>query len=123
MTPRGDEGFPANVYAATVLAPLFEATKLHYAAHFRAIDRAHLVMAQECGVIAAGHATVIARGLDALDRELDPSKLQYTGEFEDFFFLREAALRDRVGADIAGRLHIGRSRNDIDHTVFKLRNL
>ena len=44
----------------------------------------------------------------------------YTGEVEDFFFLVENELRKRLGPDLAGRLHTARSRNDIDHTLFKL---
>src|SRR5690606_33169384 len=42
------------------------------------------------------------------------------GEVEDFFFLIEKELKARIGADTAGRLHTARSRNDIDHTLFKL---
>src|SRR5262249_46053776 len=51
---------------------------------------------------------------------LDPTALKYTGEYEDFFFWLEAQLRERLGADLAGRLHTGRSRNDIDHTEYKM---
>ena len=57
---------------------------------------------------------------NAIDRELDVSALTYTGEVEDFFFLIEKELRKRLGPDLAGRLHTARSRNDIDHTLFKL---
>jgi argininosuccinate lyase len=39
---------------------------------------------------------------------------------EDFFFFVEKELKARLGPDLAGRLHTARSRNDIDHTVFKL---
>ena len=31
-----------------------------------------------------------------------------------------ASLIRRLGVEVAGKLHTGRSRNDIDHTVFKL---
>ncbi len=65
-------------------------------------------------------AAAIAGALEAIDREIDPAKLTYTGEVEDFFFLIEKELKARIGADIAGRLHTARSRNDIDHTLFKL---
>jgi argininosuccinate lyase len=46
--------------------------------------------------------------------------LVYTGAVEDYFFLVEAELTRRLGPDVAGALHTARSRNDIDHTVFKL---
>ncbi|HTV69222.1 MAG TPA: argininosuccinate lyase, partial [Rhizobiaceae bacterium] len=35
-------------------------------------------------------------------------------------FLIEKELKARLGPDVAGRLHTARSRNDIDHTLFKL---
>ncbi|MBU1306887.1 MAG: argininosuccinate lyase, partial [Alphaproteobacteria bacterium] len=56
----------------------------------------------------------------AIAAEVDPAKLVYTGEVEDYFFQIEKELKARLGPDLAGRLHTARSRNDIDHTLFKL---
>ena len=112
--------FPDPVYKETVLRPLFDGAKTHHVESFRAIDRAHLVMLAETGILPRATAGRIARALAAIDREIDPSELSYTGEVEDFFFLIEAELRRRLAPDDAGRLHTGRSRNDIDHTLFKL---
>ena len=112
--------FPDPTYKETVLRPLFEGAKAHHVDGFRRIDRAHLVMLAETGILKLDDAKAIARALVAIDREIDPATLVYTGEVEDFFFLIEAELRRRLGPDLAGRLHTGRSRNDIDHTLFKL---
>jgi argininosuccinate lyase len=112
--------FPDPVYKETVLAPLFDGAKDHHVEGFRAIDRAHLVMLCETGILEAGQARDIAVALDSIDAEIEPSNLVYTGEVEDFFFLIEKELKKRVGPDVGGRLHTARSRNDIDHTLFKL---
>jgi argininosuccinate lyase len=112
--------FPDPVYRDTVLAPLFEGAKQHYAGHLRAINRAHLVMLTETAILPRATATALARALDAVDAEIDIAALRYTGEHEDYFFLVEAELKRRLGADIAGALHTARSRNDMDHTVFKM---
>lgn len=112
--------FPDPVYKETVLRPLFDGAKTHHVNGFRAIDRAHLVMLSETGIIDRDQAARIATALDAIDREVEPLTLVYTGEVEDFFFLIERELKARIGADVAGRLHTARSRNDIDHTLFKL---
>lgn len=112
--------FPDPVYKETVLAPLFDGAKDHHVEGFRAIDRAHLVMLAETGILDAGQASQIAAALDSIDAEIDPSRLVYTGEVEDLFFLIEKELKKRVGPDLGGRLHTARSRNDIDHTLFKL---
>jgi argininosuccinate lyase len=112
--------FPDPVYKDTVLRPLFDGAKAHHVQAFRAIDRAHLVMLAETGIIEPAQAAEIARALDAIDAEVDVPSLTYTGEVEDFFFLIEKELKSRLGPDLAGRLHTARSRNDIDHTLFKL---
>ena len=120
-TPADTSRFPDPVYKETVLKPLFEGAKEYFVDGFRAIDRAHLVMLAETGIVTPDDARLIARALDAIDREVDIAGLTYTGEVEDFFFLVESELKKRLGPDIAGKLHTGRSRNDIDHTLFRLR--
>ena len=112
--------FPDPVYKETVLRPLFDGAKHHHVEGFRLIDRAHLVMLHETGILTIEQARPIARALEAIDREVQVGSLAYTGEVEDFFFLVEKELRARLGPDLAGRLHTARSRNDIDHTLFKL---
>ncbi|GAA5623519.1 argininosuccinate lyase [Brucella sp. NBRC 12952] len=112
--------FPDPIYKETVLRPLFDGAKTHHVDGFRRIDRAHLVMLVETGILDRDQAAQIAGALQAIDQEINPAQLCYTGEVEDFFFLIEKELKARIGADIAGRLHTARSRNDIDHTLFKL---
>ncbi|VAW12294.1 Argininosuccinate lyase [hydrothermal vent metagenome] len=121
MTTADTSTFPAEVYRDTVLAPLFEGVKAHFTGQHRRINRAHLVMLAETGILPQGTAARIAAALARIDRETDIAALAYTGEVEDYFFLVEALLAEKLGADTAGRLHTARSRNDIDHTVFKLK--
>lgn len=111
--------FPDPVYRETVLAPLFEGVKAHYAGAMAQINRAHLVMLAETGILSADAARAIAGALREIDQQVDVAGLAYTGEVEDYFFLVEAELRARLG-DLGGALHTARSRNDMDHTVFKL---
>ncbi len=112
--------FPNPAYKDTVLAPLFEGVKQHYASHIRTINRAHLVMLTETGILPDAQARAIARALRDIDNTVDIDTLSYTGEHEDYFFLVEAELNTRLGPDLAGALHTARSRNDMDHTVFKM---
>jgi len=112
--------FPDPVYRDTVLGPLFDGVKAHYADHMAAINRAHLVMLVETGILTAGQGAAIAGALSGIAAETDLASLTYTGEYEDYFFFVEAELKRRLGADLGGMLHTARSRNDMDHTVFKL---
>ena len=111
--------FPDPTYKSTVLAPLFEGVKTHYASHMAAINKAHLVMLSDTGILTSGQCREIAQALVEIESETDIETLTYTGEHEDYFFVVEAALKDKLG-DLGGMLHTARSRNDMDHTLFKL---
>lgn len=111
--------FPNQVYKETVLAPLFEGVKNHYAAHMAKINKAHLVMLVETTILTQDQGKAIADALTKIDKDTDISSLTYTGEHEDYFFFVEASLRDLLG-DLGGALHTARSRNDMDHTLFKM---
>ncbi len=111
--------FPDPTYKETVLAPLFEGVKTHYADHMAAINRAHLVMLVETGILSSDDGQKIASALAEIDTKTDIKALTYTGEHEDYFFYVEAELRKRLG-DLGGALHTARSRNDMDHTLFKM---
>jgi argininosuccinate lyase len=110
--------FPDPTYRDTVLAPLFEGVKAHYATGMDQINRAHLVMLSETGILSGEDAAQIAAALTDITKT-DLASLSYTGEHEDYFFWIEAQLRDRLG-DLGGALHTARSRNDMDHTLFKM---
>ncbi|MSP89798.1 MAG: argininosuccinate lyase [Alphaproteobacteria bacterium] len=112
--------FPAPAFKETVLAPLFEGVKRHHFSYLMRINRAHGVMLGERGILSADELKAILNGLAAIVDGLDLARTTYTGEHEDLYFLVESELIKRIGADIAGKLHTGRSRNDIDHTVFKM---
>ncbi|MGI9391356.1 MAG: argininosuccinate lyase [Boseongicola sp.] len=118
MTDDGTS-FPDPTYRDTVLAPLFEGVKRHYAFHMAEINRAHLVMLTETEILPKEHAALIARALQDIDRHIDIAALEFSGQHEDYFFLVEAELLKRVG-DLGGALHTARSRNDMDHTAFKM---
>ena len=111
--------FPDPTYKKTVLAPLFDGVKTHYAQHMAALNKAHLVMLGETEILTPDQVGKIASALDQIEKETIIADLQYTGEHEDYFFVVEAALRERLG-DLGGMLHTARSRNDMDHTLFKL---
>jgi argininosuccinate lyase len=112
--------FPAVEYKDTVLAPLFEGFKRHHGDHLMAIHHAHGMMLAERDLLNAEELRAILGALRDATDGLDPATLVYTGEHEDFFFWLESRMRAQLGPDLAGRLHTGRSRNDIDHTIFKM---
>lgn len=119
--PHADTSrFPAESYKGAVLSPLFDEAKAHYYQPLQRINRAHGVMLAEQGILSRSEAGRILTALDAIDATIDLPAQTYTGQFEDLFFVVEDALCQRVGRELGGRLHTGRSRNDIDVTQFKM---
>ena len=117
---RDFSSFPAPEYRDTVLAPLFDGFKRHHRGQLLAIHHAHGLMLAERGWLQPAELAALFDALADITGRLDPAALVYTGAHEDFFFYIEAELSARLGPDLAGRLHTGRSRNDIDHTIFKM---
>ncbi len=84
------------------------------------INKAHVIMLAEQDLLSRERASVLIRGILAMEAagagavELDPDR-------EDAYFNYEAHLMAAVGADIGGRMHTGRSRNDITSTLDRLR--
>lgn len=84
------------------------------------INKAHVLMLADCGLLSPAHARALATvileledaGPDAFD--LDPAR-------EESYFNYEAELIRRSGPDIGGRVHIARSRNDLYATMDRLR--
>ncbi len=112
--------FPAPEYKDAVLAPAFEGFKRHHRDELMAIHHAHGLMLAECGWLKPDQVRAIFGALADAVSGLDLERLVYTGEHEDYFFWLKSRLRDHLGPDLAGRLHTGRSRNDIDHTIYKM---
>ena len=84
------------------------------------LHRAHLVMLAEQGLIGRDDAGRLRDAIAALDREA-LARAVHDGVAEDLFFHLDRRLATACGADAAGRLHLARSRNDIDMTLYRMR--
>src|SRR5207248_9907620 len=58
--------------------------------------------------------------LDSISLD-EVQEARYDGSYEDLFFYIERLVIARCGEDVAGRLHTARSRNDIDMTMYRMR--
>lgn len=81
------------------------------------VDKAHVVMLEEQGIIKESDCSAILSGLEKIRKEgisaLDSS-------YEDVHIALEARLIEMVGEDTGGRMHSGRSRNDEVATCIRL---
>lgn len=113
--------FPSPIYQETVLAPIFDTFKAEYYSDMMSINYAHAAMLVEQGILTQEEGKQIILALKEIEEEIDLDSLEYTGEYEDLFFYVEKQLINRIGIETAGKLHTGRSRNDLNITLFKMK--
>jgi argininosuccinate lyase len=115
-----EEKFPAQNYKKNVLEDCFEDAKKYFLEAFIAVDYAHAIMLEEQEIITQTELASLLKALRALDLD-EIRRAEYDGTFEDLFYYLQREITKHCGdADIAGKLHTARSRNDIDVTIYRL---
>src|SRR5688572_331947 len=84
------------------------------------VNQAHLLMLHKTGLNSPDVAKKLAEGLLQMEAE-GPSAVEIDAAKEDPYFNYEAKLMAIAGRDAGGRLHMGRSRNDIAPTIDRMR--
>lgn len=110
--------FPGKTYVESVLEPAFNEAKHHLLHPMMAINKAHLIMLREQELLTDEEAALIAKALSGINIE-ELRQAQYTGQFEDLFFQVESQLLE-LAPDVAGNLHLARSRNDMGITIYRM---
>ena len=110
----------APEYVSNVLNDNFEDAKALLLAPLMSIHYAHLVMLTERHIISRDDARTLRRALDGIS--IDAVKeVAFDPACEDLFFYLERLIAQGAGEQVAGRLHTARSRNDIDMTMYRIR--
>ncbi|MEK5230342.1 argininosuccinate lyase [Lysinibacillus sp. FSL K6-0232] len=110
--------FPSNIYRKIVLQPAYDEAKKNFLTIMLQVNIAHLKMLEEQGLVTADEAKQIGIALKKLD--LNYYRLEdYNPQYEDLFFRIENKLIELAG-DVAGNLHIGRSRNDMGIAIYRM---
>jgi argininosuccinate lyase len=73
---------------------------------------AYARMLAQCGIVKSREAAAITRALSQIETEISEGRFRFDTNLEDIHTNIEAALVKKVGANIGGKLHTGRSRND-----------
>jgi argininosuccinate lyase len=110
----------APEYVSSVLAENFEDAKRLFFGPLMAIHHAHLVMLADRGIVSIAEARVLRDALDGID-EARVAGVRHDGTFEDLFCYVNGLIEAAAGPETGGRLHTARSRNDIDMTMYRMR--
>jgi argininosuccinate lyase len=84
------------------------------------VDRAHLVMLAERGIVDAAVAARLLSEIERLRGE-DFAELHHRSMPRGAYLAYEGLLSELLGEEIGGVLHTGRSRNDLNATTARLR--
>jgi len=110
----------APEYVTYVLNENFEDAKQFFLTPLVSIHYAHLVMLAAQGIVSPKDAQALRVALDSVSQP-DIRRVAYDGTCEDLFFYVERLILRAAGEDVAGRLHTACSRNDIDMTMYRMR--
>jgi argininosuccinate lyase len=110
---------PDEVYLDNLLAPEFEVLREHFFGPQLLLNRAHVLMLREVGVLTADEAGRILAVFDELEEEGVPDSV--TGaDYEGVHFYVESVLIDELGEYLGGILQTGRSRTDVYDAVCRI---
>lgn len=110
----------APAYIDNILAENFREARKLFLQSLLDIHYAHLTMLYRTGILKHPECQALVEALDSIQiEELD--SVPYDGSFEDLFFYIEGLLEKETDPETAGMLHVARSRNDVDVTLYRLR--
>lgn len=98
-------------------------TRAFFSGNFELLNQvnfAHLVMLREQAILDKPTCARLAAALLQMQSE-GPDAVELDAAREEAYYNYEAHLIQMVGQDLGGRLHTGRSRNDIGATVDRIR--
>jgi argininosuccinate lyase len=110
----------APEYLRSVLTENFEDAKARFLSPLVTIQRAHLVMLADRGIVSAGDARAIRDAIQSIPLDAVRSAA-YDGSCEDLYFYVQRLLAGQCGEAAAGRLGAAASRNDLDMTMYRMR--
>lgn len=111
--------FPGKTYAEELLMPVFNDQRDYLFHVMFDIHRAHVIMLAEQGIIPEEEARTMLEGINKVAMS-DTGSLSYQPQFEDLFFMMEAKIGEEIGDELAGKIHIARSRNDMGIAMYRL---
>src|SRR5579863_3853351 len=110
----------APEYLQCVLEQNFEDAKAFFLAPLMSIHYAHLVMLAAQDIVSPADAHAIRLALDSVSQS-EVRGAAFDVRCEDLFYYVERSVASHCGDPVAGRLHTARSRNDIDMTMYRMR--
>src|SRR5437016_5239482 len=125
MTPASPVSKRLSEQMAPEIQELIYQPRLDYEidnsfAHIADLNEAHVIMLVAQGIVSPSIGSKLARALLELE-SIGVDSIGRNAALEDAHFNFEAKLIEMTGPEAGGRIHIGRSRNDMGATVDRMR--
>ncbi|MGG1677038.1 argininosuccinate lyase [Neobacillus sp. NRS-1170] len=111
--------FPGKTYVEELLKPVFNDQRDYLFHVMFDIHRAHVIMLEEQQIIKTAEARKMLEGINKV-ASTETAQIHYDPQYEDLFFMMEAKIAEEIGDELAGKIHIGRSRNDMGVAMYRL---
>lgn len=111
---------PARAQIAYHRVPNFRARLPYVWEPLLDLNHAQAIALQEAGILEPAEAAAIQESLVGLERSVDIAEFDAFEEFEGPYFYIEDHLLREVGEAVGGKLHTGRSRNDLYAAAFRV---
>lgn len=103
---------PAPVVIDYIYRPWLEEDIRNAFAPLMELNRAHVVMLANQGIVSRSNAAALLRTMEEVIHS-GPSAINWDFNLEEIYFNVEAHIIGKVGAAVGGQMHTGRSRNDL----------
>ncbi|WP_156290597.1 argininosuccinate lyase [Oceanobacillus salinisoli] len=113
------EKFPGKTYVEELLRPVFYDQKENLFESMFMIHKAHTKMLAEQGIISQEESERILDGVRQVE-SMEHRTIEYSTEYEDLFFLVESQIGEIIGEELAGKMHIAKSRNDMGEAMYRI---
>jgi argininosuccinate lyase len=110
---------PAATMIESYYGPALDFALRHTFRHELWVHVAHVLMLEAQGIIAKTDREAICRVLLDLEAK-GPGALKPDGSLEDLYSYLERHVTSTLGPEVGGRMHTGRSRNDLHVTVWRM---
>ncbi|MEC2158576.1 argininosuccinate lyase [Virgibacillus halodenitrificans] len=111
--------FPGKTFMDELLKPVFYDQKEHLFDAMFHIHKAHTTMLAEQGILTDDEAAKILEGVADVEK-MERADIEYSSSYEDLFFLAESQIGTLIGDELAGKMHIAKSRNDMGEGMYRI---
>ncbi|WP_257352116.1 argininosuccinate lyase [Pseudalkalibacillus decolorationis] len=111
--------FPGKTFTNDLLMPLFQDQRENLFEAMMMVHNAHTIMLEEQQLISKEEAKTILDGIAQISK-MERTTLNYSTQYEDLFFLVESKIGQVIGDELAGKMHIAKSRNDMGETMYRI---